>query len=352
MIIGITHGDINGVGYEVIIKAFLDNRLLEMFTPVIYGSPKVAAYHRKALNITNFSFNNINNVQEANLKRANIIDCLGDDIRVELGKPTEHSGEAAYKALECAVKDMLDRKFGILVTAPVHKNAIQSENFSFPGHTEYLQEKFAVEEVLMLMVSDKLKVGVVTGHVPLKKVPSLITKENIARKLRILNRSLIEDFGIRKPRIAVLGLNPHSGDNGLIGTEENDEIMPVLKAAREKHIVALGPYPADGFFGSGEFLKFDAVLAMYHDQGLAPFKALSFNTGVNYTAGLPIIRTSPAHGTAYDIAGNDQADPSSFREAIYLALDIYHKRIEYKKLTKNPLPEFEVEENTNDKNPK
>ena len=343
ILLGITHGDINGISYEVIIKTFIDSRMLDMCTPVIYGSPKVAAYHRKALNIDNFSFNNIRSVTDFNLKRVNIIDCIGDDVRVELGKSTEEAGKASFKVLEMAVNDMLEKKFFALVTAPIDKDNIQSDKFNFPGHTEYLQQKFNVDDVLMLMISDKLRIGVVTGHVPVKDIPAYITEENILKKLEILNQSMLTDFGIRKPKIAVLGLNPHAGDNGVIGNEEKEIIIPALEKARENNIVALGPYPADGFFGSRHYEKFDAILAMYHDQGLAPFKAISFNKGVNYTAGLPIIRTSPVHGTAFDIAGENIANPNSFKEAVYLACDIYKNKVSHKQLNKDSLQKHTVE---------
>ncbi|MFH2141303.1 MAG: 4-hydroxythreonine-4-phosphate dehydrogenase PdxA [Bacteroidota bacterium] len=344
IVVGITQGDINGISYEVIIKSFLDNRVIDHFTPVLYGSPKVAAYHRKALNITNFSFNNINNIEEANPKRANIIDVLDDEIKVEFGKPTRISGDAAFKSLEAATSDILKGKFEILVTSPINKSNIQCKDFDFPGHTEYLKSKFHVDDVLMIMVADYLKVGVVTGHIPLRDVASSINKEIILKKLNLLNASLIEDFAIRKPKIAVLGLNPHAGDDGLIGDEEINHIIPAINQARENGIMAIGPYSADGLFGSGQYKRFDAVLAMYHDQGLIAFKSLSFNDGVNYTAGLPIVRTSPAHGTAFDIVGENQANEESFRNALYIACDIFKNRIEHKNLLNNPVKKHQIEE--------
>ncbi len=337
IVVGITQGDINGIGYEVIIKALLDPRILEICTPVVYGSPKVLAYHRKALNIPNFSLNQIATAKEANNRRANLINCLDDNVRVELGKSSGYAGEAAFIALEMAVKDLMEHQIDLLVTAPINKHNIQSKDFSFAGHTEYLQEKLGVPEVLMLMVSDYLKVGVVTGHIPLSQVSAELTSDLVLRKLRLLDHSLRNDFDIRAPRIAVLGLNPHSGDQGLIGQEEEEVINPALEKARQDSIMALGPYAADGYFGSGLYQKFDAVLAMYHDQGLAPFKALSFDTGVNFTVGLPVVRTSPAHGTAYEIAGLDQATPDSMREAIYLAVDIYKTRKANRDLKRNAL---------------
>ncbi len=337
--IGISQGDINGVSYEIIIKSLLDNRVNELCTPIIYGSPKIAAYHRKALDIENFSLNNITRAEEANDKRPNIINCIDDNARVELGKSTKMAGEASHQALETAVMDLKDGKIQALVTAPINKHNIQSDNFKFSGHTEYLQHVFGSSEVLMLMVSDLLKVGVVAGHVPLKDLSKYITMDKVFSKIMVMNNSLIADFGIRKPKIAVLGLNPHAGDNGLLGNEEIETIIPAIEMARDKGILALGPYPADGFFGSGNFSHFDAILAMYHDQGLTPFKALVVDEGINFTAGLPVIRTSPAHGTAYDLAGKNEAHFGSFRNAIYLAIDVYRNRSGHKEVNANPLHE-------------
>ncbi|MCF8371067.1 MAG: 4-hydroxythreonine-4-phosphate dehydrogenase PdxA [Bacteroidales bacterium] len=337
IIIGITQGDVNGIGYEIIIKTLLDNRIYEMCTPIVYGSPKIAAYHRKALNIDNFSLNIIKHPSEANHKRANIINCTDENIRVELGKSTTMAGEAAYSALERATEDLRRGDIQALVTAPINKHNIHSEKFNFPGHTEYLENKFSGNSSLMLMVSDVMKVGVVVGHQPVSKIASLITKEDIINKIQLLNNSLIVDFGIRKPRIAVFGLNPHAGDNGIIGTEEMEIISPAIAETKKSGIVVMGPFPADGFFGSDNVRKFDAILAMYHDQGLVPFKALSFDNGVNFTAGLPVIRTSPAHGTAYELAGRDMASINSFRQSLYLAIDIYKNREEYEELNANPL---------------
>ncbi len=335
--IGISHGDINGIGYEVIIRTLMDKRILDICTPVIYGSPKVAAYHRKALNIDNFTLNNITSAEQINPKRVNIIDCFTEELKVELGQSTKIAGKASVKALDMATNDLKEGKIDALVTAPINKDNTQSDNFKFPGHTEYLKEKFESTEVLMLLVSDNLRVGVVAGHVPIAEVPAFITKERVIKKVSILDKALKQDFGIRKPKIAVLGLNPHSGDNGLLGKEELEVIIPALDQLRNEGILAMGPFPADGFFGSGESEKFDGVLAMYHDQGLAAFKAIAFDTGVNYTAGLPVIRTSPGHGTAYSIAGEHKASIVSFRNAIYLAIDTFKKRQEYLKINQNPL---------------
>jgi len=342
--VGITHGDINGIGYEVILKTLADARIFDAFVPVIYGSSKVAAYHKKALNIPNFSLNSISRVEDAHTKRINIINVLDDNIRVELGKSTSIGGDSAFKALEAAVADLKDKKIDVLVTAPINKENIQSESFNFPGHTEYLHQAAGEGEALMLMVSEHMKVGVVAGHVPIKDVSSKITEESILNKLRTLNSSLQQDFSIRKPRIAVLGLNPHAGDGGVIGTEEQEIIIPTLEKAKEEGIMALGPYPADGLFGSDQFRNFDAILAMYHDQGLAPFKTLTFSKGVNFTAGLPFIRTSPDHGTAFEIAGQDKANADSFKEALYLAVDVCKNRKRNKELSKNPLKTYDVNE--------
>jgi 4-hydroxythreonine-4-phosphate dehydrogenase len=343
IIVGISQGDINGIGYEVIIKSLADNVINEICVPIVYGSPKVAAYHRKALNINNFSFNNIRSADEANHKRANMINCLDDNVRVELGKSTSQGGEAALLSLEKAVEDIKAGKFNVLVTAPIDKHNVQSENFHFPGHTEYLKSKFGVEETLMFMIGESLKIGMVTGHVPLNKVSELITIDSVSKKIRLMHQSLQYDFAIHKPRIAVLGLNPHAGDNSLLGKEEAETIIPAIQKVQQEGILAFGPFPADGFFGAGSFTKFDGILAMYHDQGITPFKALSFDTGVNFTAGLPIIRTSPVHGTAFSIAGKGEASENSFRQAIYLACDIYRNRMFYKEIAKNPLKHQDIE---------
>ena len=341
--VGITQGDINGIGYEVIIKTFSDPRVNELCIPIVYGSPKVAAYHRKALNVENFSFNQIKDASEANSKRVNIVNCMDENVRVELGKSTEYGGMGSLQALKAAVVDIKAKKIDVLLTCPINKHNIQGQNFQFPGHTEFLASNFDCKEVLMLMISEVMKVGVVTGHVPISQVPSMITKEAILSKLRILNRSLIQDFAIRRPRIAVLGLNPHAGDQGVIGAEEQQIIIPAINEANNEGIVALGPYPADGFFGSENFVKFDAILAMYHDQGLAPFKTVNFDTGINYTAGLPVIRTSPAHGTAYELAGKGEASANSFRQALYLAVDLFKNRQMHAELTSNPLQRVDPE---------
>ena len=335
--IGITQGDINGIGYEVIIKTLLDQRILDLCTPVIYGSPKIAAYHRKALNIDNFSPNLIQSATEAAGKRISIINCVGDEVRVELGKSTQSAGEASFLALSRAAEDLKAGHIGALVTAPVNKNNMQSDRFRFNGQTEFLRDFFEAGDVLMMMVSEVFKVAVVTGHIPLQEVPSALSIELIMNKIRLLERSLHVDFRIRKPRIAVLGLNPHAGEEGLLGSEDREVILPAIEQAREEDIIAFGPFPADGYFGSGDFSKFDATLAMYHDQGLVPFKSISFHEGVQYTAGLPVVRTSPAHGTAFEIAGKDVARNESFRQALFTACDIFRNRGLESEISSNPL---------------
>ncbi len=334
---GITQGDINGIGYEVIIKTLSDKRITEICTPIVYGSPKLSAYHRKSLNIENFSLNIIKTPESANPKRPNVINCVSDNTRIELGKSTKESGEAAFASLEAATDDLIEGKIDVLVTAPINKNSIQSDKFNFPGHTEYLQKKSNSEDVLMLMLGEQMRIGTVTGHIPLKDVANVITEELILKKLRILNETLLKDFLIRKGKIAVLGLNPHAGDGGVIGEEEKNIIIPAVDKARDEGIMAVGPYAADGFFGAQSYKKFDAVLAMFHDQGLAPFKAIEFDNSVNFTAGLPIIRTSPGHGTAFEIAGKGLASPDSFRNALFTAVEIYKNRKLYEEMSKNPL---------------
>jgi 4-hydroxythreonine-4-phosphate dehydrogenase len=316
----------------------MDPRINEMCIPIVYGSPKVAAYHRKVLNIANFSMNHIRSASEANPRRANIINCVSDDVRVDLGKPSREAGEAALAALKRSIADLQDNLIDVLVTGPINKAMIHSEEFPFHGHTEYIEQSFGEQgDSLMMMVSEQLRVALVTSHIPLASVPEEITAGRVYSKIRILEESLIKDFAIRKPRIAVLGLNPHAGENGVLGQEEEEQIVPAIKRVRDENRLVFGPYPADGFFGAGEYTRFDAVLAMYHDQGLAPFKSISFEQGVNYTAGLPIVRTSPDHGTAYDLAGKGKASPDSFRQALYLAIDIYRNRLIYEEMTANPL---------------
>ncbi len=345
--LGITHGDINGISYEIIIKALHDQRILELCTPIVYGSSKIASYHRKLINLNDFNLNLVKTADQAIAKRANIINISNDEIKIDLGKSTETAGILAEQALELATEDLKKNQIDVLVTAPINKKNIQSDKFNFPGHTEYLANKFGISDDLMIMVSNSIRIGVVTGHIPLKQISSVLTVDLIMTKLRIMNESLIKDFAITKPKIAILALNPHAGDNGLLGNEEKDVIIPAIEKAMNENILAFGPYPADGFFGSDNINNFDGILAMYHDQGLIPFKLMSFKEGVNYTAGLPIIRTSPAHGTAYEIAGKDIASPSSFRHAIYLACDIFKNRQMHEELTQNPLKYSNITEKDN-----
>ena len=335
--VGITHGDINGVGYEVILKTFSDSTMLELCTPIVYGSPKVAAYHRKAMDIpTNFSI--INSAEGAMDDRLNILNCTEDELKVELTKPTPEAGKAALSALEKALEDYRKGLIDVLVTAPINKHTIQSDTFHFPGHTEYIEERVGDDrKALMILMKDDFRVALVTGHIPVKDIATTITKELIMEKLSIFHRSLKSDFCIDSPRIAVFSLNPHAGDNGLIGTEESEVIIPAMEEMIAKGVQCFGPYPADGFMGSGNFTHFDGILAMYHDQGLAPFKVMAMDEGVNFTAGLPIVRTSPAHGTAYDIAGQGIASESSFRQAIYTAIDVFRNRLIEEEIHARPL---------------
>ena len=335
--IAITHGDINGIGCEVCLKALNDARMLELFTPVVYSSPKVIAYYRKALGLASLNTHLIRSVSEAQDERINVVNCLGDEIRVEMGKSTQIGGEAALASLQLAAIEMKSGLLDALVTAPINKYNIQSTEFNFRGHTEYLKSEFGSEEALMVMSGDSIRIGILTGHAPLAEVPAMITHDKLLSNLRLINRTMLEDFKIDRPRIAVLSLNPHAGDNGLLGNEEQTTIIPAIENAKDEGILAFGPYPSDGFFGSDNYHKFDIILAMYHDQGMTAFKTLCFERGVNYTAGLPVVRTSPAHGTAYDIAGKNIASPESFRQAIYLACDIAKNRKEYRALKENAM---------------
>ncbi len=334
LIVGITQGDGNGIGYEVIIKALADERMLELCTPVIYGSSKIFGFYRKQIHNIDQQVNTnvITSASEVHPKRINIVNCLPDNVFVEPGQATSESAKSAMTALETAVEDIRHGYIDVLVTAPINKRAMVNEGFGYTGHTEYLQKEFGVEDVAMIMVSDSLKVGVATGHIPLKDVPSTLSEDLIVRKLHLMNDSLARDFGIPFPKIAVLGLNPHCGDGGLLGDEERQIILPAVQRAAAEGVLAFGPYSPDGFFGMDNYRKYDAILAMYHDQGLAPFKALAFSSGVNYTAGLPIVRTSPDHGTAYEMAGRDCADPSSMISSIYAAIDIFNHRTAYDEL--------------------
>ena len=338
--VAITQGDTNGIGYEVILKVFEDPAMLEICTPIIYGNPKIAAYHRKALNLET-SYSIINQAGDARDGRVNLLNCFDDEVKVELGQPAAEAGHAALKALDRAMTDYRSGLYDVLVTAPINKATIQSPGFHFPGHTEYIETSVGDgQKALMILMNDKLRVALVTTHLPIKDVAKAITKEAIIEKATIFHQALKRDFRISNPRIAVLALNPHAGDDGLLGSEEKSIIMPAIEELASKSIQAFGPYAADGFFGSSTYQRFDGVLAMYHDQGLAPFKTIALESGVNYTAGLPIVRTSPDHGTAYDIAGQGKADENSMRQAIYTAIDVWRNRINYDEPLKNPLPKL------------
>ena len=335
IIVGISLGDLNGIGVEVILKTFEDNRMLDFCTPVIFGSSKIISFHKKALN-NSIQINEITSIDEINHAKLNLLNIWNEDVEVEIGKASKVSGEYAAKSLEYSVEQLKKNKIDVLLTAPINKETIQSEKFCFPGHTEFLEEKLDGKS-LMILMTNELKIGLITGHIPIAKVAETISPELIKEKVEIMHQSLRQDFGINKPKIAVLGLNPHCGDKGVIGKEEDLIIKPTIDHIKENGKLVYGPYSADGFFGSKTYEKFDGILAMYHDQGLAPFKALSFGNGVNYTAGLSEIRTSPDHGTGFDIAGKNIADPSSFKAALFTAIDVFKSRKEYKELTKNPL---------------
>ncbi len=345
--VGITHGDTNGIGYEVILKMLEDPRIADLCTVVVYGSGKVASFYRKAMELQQVQFNRIDSAAEAKDGVYNIINVVGEDLKVEPGTATEEAGAAALASLEAAVSDLRVGDIDVLVTAPINKHSIQSSSFNFPGHTEYLEVSFDSDETpckaLMIMCADRLRVALLTTHVPLSKVAEAVTKEAVVEKLKQFDRSLRRDFGVQTPRIAVLSLNPHAGEDGLLGMEENEIIIPAIKEARDERILAFGPYASDGFFGSGNYATFDGVLAMYHDQGLVPFKTLSMDSGVNFTAGLPVVRTSPDHGTGYDIACKNEANPESMRCALYTAIDIYRNRINYDEAYSHPLRHHHLE---------
>lgn len=345
LIVGITQGDGNGIGYEVIIKSLADARILEGFTPVVYGSSKIFGFYKKTLhNIDQIDTNVISSARDAHPKRVNIVNCLPDNVYVDPGQPTHDAAASAITALNKAVEELKAGLIDVLVTSPINKKAMNSEGFGYTGHTEFLQNSFGVDDVTMFMISDRLKVGVATEHIPLRDVASSLTQEKILSKLRLMNASLKRDFGAVQPKIAVLSLNPHSGDGGLLGTEEQTIIIPAIEQAKAEGINAYGPYSPDGFFGLGHYARFDATLAMYHDQGLAPFKAIAFDDGVNFTAGLPVVRTSPDHGTAYDMAGRDEADPRSMMSAIFFAIDIFRHREEYDRMQESKMKERKLDD--------
>ena len=326
-VIGITLGDINGVGPEIVIKALSDSRIINHIIPVIFGSSKTISYYRKQLEIEDFSFYHLDEGKDPNPKRINLVECWDDTAEIFPGEATKEAGNKAFLALEKATDYLQKGIVHALVTAPINKATIQSDDFTFPGHTEYFGDRFDGNP-LMFMIADHLRIAVVTGHVPIKEANSLITPESLTKSLESIKKSLINDFCITKPKIAVLGLNPHAGEDGLLGKEESDVIIPTIKEFKDKGDLIYGPFPADGFFGSGNYKKYDAILAMYHDQGLIPFKSLAFGSGINFTANLSVVRTSPDHGTGYDIAGKNMASEESLRNAIYLAHDILNNRRE------------------------
>lgn len=349
--VGITQGDINGIGYEVIAGALEDDRILELCTPVVYGSAKIAAYYRKITDSANIPYVQIQGAAEATGQQYYIVNVADEELRVEPGVPSKAAGEAAWKALEKAVADLKAGELDVLVTAPIDKHSIQNESFSFPGHTEYLQTSLGEpgDRAMMIMCSPLgLRVALVTGHIALEKAVEMVQTQLVKEKIHDFDISLKRDFGIDRPRIAVLSLNPHAGEEGLMGDEETTQIIPAIEECFAEGIQCFGPYPSDGLFGSGAFTRFDGILAMYHDQGLTPFKTIAMDSGVNFTAGLPFIRTSPDHGTAYDIAGKGEASAESMRQAIYTAIDISRNRRNFDKARKNPLRKQYFEKNKSD----
>ena len=337
IVVGISVGDLNGIGLEVVLKTFEDSRVLELCTPVIFASSKVVSFHKKALN-NNTPIHGIDEIESLVPNKLNLLNVWKENVEIELGKPTKLSGSYAFKSLDSAIKALKNGQIDVLVTAPINKDNIQSEEFKFSGHTEYLESKLEGKG-LMILIAENLRVGLITGHIPIADVAHNITQELIAEKTNLMLNSLLADFGIRKPKIAVLGLNPHCGDSGVIGKEDDEIVKPAIKKLQDEGKLIFGPYAADSFFGSHTYEQFDGILAMYHDQGLAPFKTLSFGKGVNFTAGLSKVRTSPDHGTAYEIAGKNTANHNSFLEAVYMALDIFENRNQYNELVENRLKE-------------
>ncbi|RYY56690.1 MAG: 4-hydroxythreonine-4-phosphate dehydrogenase PdxA [Chitinophagaceae bacterium] len=342
-VIGISCGDLNGIGMELIIKTFSDNRLMELCTPVIFASNKVVNFYRKSITEGNFNYENAKEFDKLSHKRINVFNCWEEEVAIQPGELTESAGKYAIISLQSAVAALKQKHIDGLVTAPIHKKNIQSAEFSFPGHTPYLKEMFGVKDVVMMLCAGDFRVALVTEHIPVSDIAGKITKAAILSKLQIIHKSLQRDFGIDRPRIAVLGLNPHAGDEGLIGQEEETIIKPAIKEARNSNMLVVGPYSADAFFARNQQKQFDAVLAMYHDQGLVPFKALASGEGVNYTAGLPVVRTSPDHGTAFDIAGKDRADNSSFLASIFSCIDIINQRVTFDENRSNPLQKIKPE---------
>jgi len=351
-VIGITTGDLNGIGTEVIIKAFSDSRMLELCTPVIFASNKVINYYRRIVTEHPFNFTSTKDLTKLNLKQVNVFNCWDEEVPLQPGVLTDAAGKYAIRSLMVATQCLKDGELDAIVTAPIHKSNTNIPDFPYTGHTPYFKDKFGAKDVLMILYSHNLRVALATEHIPISKVAASITKELLQSKMAILRDCLIKDFGIDKPRIAVLGLNPHAGDEGQIGTEEQTVIKPVIDQMKQNGHLVFGPYSADSFFAWGTYTEFDAVLAMYHDQGLVAFKTLAQGDGVNYTAGMSVIRTSPDHGTAFDIAGKNLADPSSFREAVYQAIDLLRHRREYAAATANPLRRGRIEKEKEDEEEK
>ena len=336
IIVGISQGDINGIGLEVVLKTLMEPGIAEVCTPILFSSQKTVSYYRKVLGLEEFNFNPMREFGQINHKKVNVFICYEEDVNIDMGKATDIGGKYAYISLERATQALLEKNIHALVTAPINKSNIQSEHFKFVGHTEYLGAKFGAEPLMLLCSDNSLRIAVVTGHIPIKDVVSKLTIDSISKKIVQLHESLVKDFGIRKPKVAVLGLNPHAGDNGAIGNEDKEIIMPAIEKTKISGLV-YGPYSADGFFGNSTYRQFDGVLAIYHDQGLIPFKTIAFNNGVNYTAGISGVRTSPDHGTAYEIAGKNMANEQSFKNALYMAIDIYKNRKLYGEINENPL---------------
>ncbi|MBI2721242.1 MAG: 4-hydroxythreonine-4-phosphate dehydrogenase PdxA [Bacteroidetes bacterium] len=337
VIVGISQGDVNGIGLEVVLKTLMEPGITEVCTPVLFSSQKTVSYYRKVLGFEEFNFNPIKDFSQINNKKVNVFICYDEEVNIEMGKASATTGKYAFISLEKATEALANNNINALVTAPIDKSTIQNDDFKFVGHTEYLGAKLGGDPLMLLCSDNGLRIAVATGHIPITEIASKITIENVSSKIVQLHTSLVKDFGVRKPKIAVLGLNPHAGDNGTIGNEDRDIITPAIEKAKTNGLV-LGPYSADGFFGNGTYKKFDGILAMYHDQGLIPFKTLAFNEGVNFTAGLNSVRTSPDHGTAYEIAGKNIANEQSFKKALYAAIDIYKNRQLYSEISANPLP--------------
>lgn len=337
VIVGISQGDVNSIGLEVVLKTLMEPGITEVCTPVLFSSQKTVSYYRKVLGFEEFNFNPIKDFSQINNKKVNVFICYDEEVNIEMGKASATTGKYAFISLEKATEALANNNINALVTAPIDKSTIQNDDFKFVGHTEYLGAKLGGDPLMLLCSDNGLRIAVATGHIPITEIASKITIENVSSKIVQLHTSLVKDFGVRKPKIAVLGLNPHAGDNGTIGNEDRDIITPAIEKAKTNGLV-LGPYSADGFFGNGTYKKFDGILAMYHDQGLIPFKTLAFNEGVNFTAGLNSVRTSPDHGTAYEIAGKNIANEQSFKKALYAAIDIYKNRQLYSEISANPLP--------------